>query len=405
MVSVLRVAALLAILVPLGTASAREYQTQDSCDGFPKVFLKTRPGLCVGLVASHLGFARGVAAIGHDVFVLDMCGWRKGQGRLLRLKQDGHAPPEVLLSGLDEPSALVSGTDGALYMGVAGRIVRVDLSGTKPEMRDVVTGLPETGRHPLTALAFAPDGQLYINIGSATDHCETPDGDAPDVQKACPETAQNPPRASIMSVRPGPNPVVWKDTKLVATGLRNSMGLAVLPNGTLVAAANARDAINKADPALSDTALPHDTYDVIRPGANYGWPYCFEDNQPSPEYPHYACAGMEKPAFLLPAHAAPLGLLAYQGDALSDLQGQLVLPYHGYRKTGHRIMTLKISAGGEPVGVPQPLVWGWEGRTPLSPAGAPVSVAEMADGSLLVSEDHNGTLLRIAKSDAHGETH
>ncbi|KXV32519.1 glucose dehydrogenase [Gluconobacter thailandicus] len=405
MLSVLRIAALLAVLAPLGAASARDYQTQDSCDGFPKVFLKTRPGLCVGLVASHLGFARGVATIGHDVFVLDMGGWRKGQGRLLRLQQDGHAPVEVLLSGFDKPSALVAGADGALYMGVAGRIVRVDLSGAKPEMRDVVTGLPETGRHPLTALAFASDGQLYINIGSATDHCETPDDDAPDAQKACSETAQNPPRASIVSVRPGPGAVAWKDAKLVATGLRNSMGLAVLPNGTLVAAVNARDAINKADPNLSDTALPHDTYDVIRPGADYGWPYCFDNNLPSPEYPHHACADMEKPALLLPAHAAPLGLLAYQGDALPDLQGQLVVPYHGYRKTGHRIMTLKISAGGEPVGVPEPLVWGWEGRTPLSPAGAPVSVVEMADGSLLVSEDHNSTLLRIAKSDVHGETH
>ena len=41
------------------------------------------PGSCVGLVAAHLGFVRGVAVRGHDVYVVDMGGWVPGKGRLL----------------------------------------------------------------------------------------------------------------------------------------------------------------------------------------------------------------------------------------------------------------------------------------------------------------------------------
>ena len=103
----------------------------------------------------------------------------------------------------------------------------------KPAIQDIVTGLPMTGRHPLSALAVAPDGALYVNVGSATDHCEKADGSAPDPQIPCPETARNPPRASIVRAVPGPAPVAWSSTKVVAVGLRNSLGLAVMPGGTL----------------------------------------------------------------------------------------------------------------------------------------------------------------------------
>ena len=375
-----------------GPAAADSYHTQGHCGGFPGVALSTSPAICVGLVAQHLGFARGVAVIGDTIYVLDMGGWRPRHGRLLRLGHGGHDAAETLLTGLDQPSALITAPDGTLYAGLLDRVVRIDLSTTPPKLRDIVTGLPGTGRHPLTALAAAPDGTLYVNVGSATDHCEAADGTPPDPDKPCPETSATPPRASILRIPPGPRPIAWEKAQVYATGLRNSPALAVLPGGALAAGVNARDFIDLSDPHLSDEKLPHDTFEVITPGATYGWPYCFDENLPSPEYKHHDCRVFHTPTLLLPPHAAPVGMLVYRGAALAGLSGRLILTLHGYRTAGHRLVSLPIP----PAGAPTELIWNWQENPGQNPQGAPTGLAEMEDGSLLVTEDHHGTLLRLA---------
>ncbi len=381
-----------------GAVAAQGYETNGTCSGFPATVLQTQPGACMGLVADHLGFVRGVAVLDDAVYVVDMGGWRPGHGRLLRLGHLGHDAPQVVLSGLDEPSGLTVTPDGALYLGVLGRVVRLNPRDPAPRLEDVVTGLPGTGRHPLTVMAVAPDGSLYVNVGSGTDHCEGPGGAAPDPKAPCPEASGTPPRGTLIHVVPHPGqPVTWAQAETVATGLRNSMGLVVTPGGVVIAAVNARDGINHADSALSDADLPHDTLDVIQPGAAYGWPYCYDNNLPSPEYKAYDCSHMQAPTLLLPPHAAPLGMLLYRGEALPGLAGRLVIPYHGYRVGGHRLVSLALDETGHPAGPPKDLVSGWSSSAGHNPMGAPVAVTEMPDGSILITEDRNGTLLRLAR--------
>ncbi|MGK9166129.1 PQQ-dependent sugar dehydrogenase [Inquilinus limosus] len=397
---------LLALILPcvgalasMPAEAAGTYRTSGDCDGFPKISLRSPPGLCVGLVAARLGFARGVAVIGNDIYIADMGSWEKGRGRLLRIPDGGHAAPQVLLTKLDRPNALVPTGDGRLLLGLAGRVVSVDPKAEQPAatLRDVVTGLPSDGRHPLSALALAPDGALFVNVGSATDHCERDDDSAPDPAKPCPETESTPPRGSVLRLAPDALPADAHKLVPFARGLRNSMALWVLPNGTPLALVNARDAIDQADPSLSDEALPHDFYAVLREGADYGWPYCYDEQRPSPEYPHFDCGKTQTPTLLLPPHAAPLGMLVYRGSTLPGLDGRLLMAYHGYRDTGHRIVMLTIDDKGMPQGKPQPLVWGWDSAKGVRPQGAPLGLAEMADGSVLITEDHNGTLLRLAR--------
>lgn len=380
--------------------AAGGYRTSGDCDGFPKVSLRAPDGLCVGLVAAGLRFARGVAVIGDDIYVADMGSWEKGRGRLLRLPEGGHGTPQVVLTKLDRPNGLVPTADGKLLLGLAGRIVSVDPKADPPAaaLRDVVTGLPNDGRHPLVTLALAPDGALFVNVGSATDHCERADDSAPDPAKPCPETEGTPPRGSVLRVAADAVPADARTLAPFARGLRNSMALAVLPNGTPLALVNARDAIDQADPSLSDEALPHDFYTVLRGNADYGWPYCYDDRKPSPEYPHFDCSRVEVPTLLLPPHAAPLGMLVYRGSALPGLEGRVLMTYHGYRDTGHRVVALAIDDRGLPQGKPQPLVSGWDAAKGIRPQGAPLGLAELADGSVLISEDHNGTLLRLARA-------
>ena len=55
---------------------------------------------------------------------------------------------------------------------------------------------------------------------------------------------------------------------------------------------------------------------LIEDGARYGWPYCYDDGKPSPEYPAAQCADFRAPLVLLPRHAAPLGMTYYSGALL-----------------------------------------------------------------------------------------
>ena len=396
---VLTIAALAAMA---GAAHAapreRDYATQGDCAGFPRVALSTLPGSCVGLVAARLGFLRGVTVVGDDVFVVDMGGWRDNHGRILRLRHGGRGQPEVLLSGLDKPNAIVPGPAGSLYAGVVGRIIRFDPDASAPAstVQDVLTGLPTDGRHPLVAFVVAADGSLFVNVGSKTDHCENTDGSKPEPGQACPETQGSPPRGTLLHVIPGAQAVDAQKLAPMASGLRNSMALALLPSGRLLAAANARDFINLADPGLADAELPHDPLILVEPGADYGWPYCFDDRRPSPEYPSYDCSRMHAPDYLLPAHAAPLGLLIYRGKSLAGQEGRLLIGFHGYRSNGHRLVSLGLTAEGKPAGELQQLVGDWGFVEGVHPQGSPVGLVEMADGSVLITEDHSGALLRLA---------
>jgi glucose/arabinose dehydrogenase len=374
------------------------YHPAGTCAGFPRLTLTTTPGTCIGLVADHLGFARGVVALGEDVYVADMGGWHQNRGRILRLPAGGRGKPQVVLSDLNLPNGLAPGPNGTLYVGLSGSIVRFDPKAADPaaSVREVVSNLPQSGRHPLAALVVAADGSLYVNVGSATDHCEKADGSAPDPAQACPETQEAPPRGSILHIVPGDQPVDARTVKPYAVGLRNSMALVLLPGGRLLAVNNARDFINRADPSLSDEELPHEPVDLLEAGADYGWPYCYDEQRTSPEYPGFACGGKRKPDLLLPAHAAPLGALLYRGGALPGLDGKVLIGFHGYRANGHRLVSLALGADGRPAGPPQDLVSGWDFEQGKQPQGAPVGLWELGDGSVLITEDHNGTLLRLA---------
>jgi glucose/arabinose dehydrogenase len=340
-----------------------------------------------------------VAVIDDDVFVVDMVAWESHKGRLLKLSHGGRHAPEGVLHDLFQPNAVVRGPGRTLYVGVTGQVLQVDPYAADPaaSARVIVDGLPATGRHPVPSLAVGGDGALFVNVGSFSDNCHPAGGRLPDPKAACPETQENPPRGSVLRFPPRATPWHANEQPPYARGLRNSMAMAVLANGKLAVAVNARDGINHADPALSDAALPHEPLVVLQPGGDYGWPYCYDQRVASPEYPGFDCASKLAPDLLLPAHAAPLGMLLYRGDKLPGLAGQLVIGYHGYRATGHRIVAVGLDKDQRPTGTPTELVTDWEQRDGVHPQGAPVGLAEMADGSVLVTDDHNGTLMRLSR--------
>ena len=390
---------LLAPLCAVAAPAAKTYATSGDCDGFPAVALTTAADLCVGLVAEGLGHARGVAAIDDDVFVIDMVAWESRKGRLLKLSKGGRHAPEVVLHDLWQPNAVVQGPGRTLYVGITGQVLQVDPYAADParSARVIVDGLPTTGRHPVPTLAVGADGSLFVNVGSFSDNCHPAGGRMPDPKAACPETQESPPRGAMLRFPARAAPWHAGEQPPHARGLRNSMAMAVLPNGKLAVAVNSRDGINHADPRLPDAELPHDLLIVLQPGGDYGWPYCYDQRVPAPEYPGFDCAAKLAPDMLLPAHAAPLGMILYKGTRLPGLDGKLIVGYHGYRTTGHRLVAVALDKDQRPTGTPSELVTDWEQRDGSHPQGSPVGLVEMADGSVLIAEDHSGTLLRLSR--------
>ncbi|MFD0206652.1 MULTISPECIES: PQQ-dependent sugar dehydrogenase [Saccharothrix] len=154
--------------------------------------------------------------------------------------------------------------------------------------RVVLDGIGTSNRHHGGRLAFGPDGNLWIGTGDAF----TP-STAPDRQSLNGKVLRIRPDGSI----PADNPF---GTAVYSTGHRNVQGIAFGPDGTAYAA---ELGLNR-----------WDELNVLRPGADYGWPAA-EGSEGT---------GGERPAFsLAPAEASPSGI-AYAGGAvwMAGLRGQ-----------------------------------------------------------------------------------
>ena len=391
-----------------------EYEASGTCGGFPKAPIATPPWLCAAIVAGPdqgLKFPRDVLEIGPGrVLISDMGGWRAGLGRILDVTIAPHSEPVVttLFANLDQPNALVRGPDGLIYVGETAQIWRFDLksvvAGLEPVKDIVIAGLPNTGRHPLKQFVFDKAGNIILNIGAPTDRCEQTPGNLASVGVLCPVMLGDKPQAALWKLEMAAGKV--KSVTTLAVGLRNSMALAVHPtSGMIVQGENSID--------LEPDNDPPEELNIIGPGWNYGWPFCTGDNRPLPQLAgrKFNCDGFEKPAVLVPGHAAPLGLVYYVGAMFPELAGKLIMGAHGYRANGHRIVAYDTAADGRPIrpsdtGLPKfpmAIVDDWALVKGVHPQGAPVALSLGADGRIWFAEDRNQTLMMLMKPGAVAE--
>lgn len=399
------------IALPVAGQAAPEasrYATQGRCAGYPRIALTAPKGWCVGLVADArdgLQMPRRLVEVSPGRFwITDMGNWEPRRGRLLELRVDGQPGDadrvRVLARGLDRPHGLARGPDGKVYVGEAGTVWRTPA--TAFARADLLKDLPADGAHPLKELAFGRKGHLYINMGSASDACRDEHQQQP---LPCPETAGPLPRAAVYETTlTGPD-LKPQTPKPFATGLRNSLGLAVTQD-----AAGKTERLWQAENSVdySDPNAPAEELNELERGAHHGWPYCVSDAQGrsvvAQGYEQRAqCARRlaHRPPFQAwPAHVAPLQLLAVPPAAAGQTEqpwsGRLLAVWHGYRAQGHRIVAWRLGADGRPSGARENIVSGWRVMPGIRPQGNPAGVAVDHRGWLWIVEDRNRTVLVVA---------
>jgi glucose/arabinose dehydrogenase len=268
---------------------------------------------------------------------------------------------------------------------------------------------------------FDANGDMLVNVGAPSDQCPGSASALPDTP--CDEVTGDRPKAAIWRYAYFGEGRWAKDPTVFATGLRNSLALVRHRSGSLWQAENSID--------VDDPTFPYDEINRLQAGGNYGWPYCVNDATQAPAWRgrtgvNCRAPTFSRPALLLPPHAAPLAMLYYDGSMFPELQGRLIVSFHGYRSTGGRIVAYDVDANGAPIRDRKPtfaaapsrafpagrlpflegpaatglaLTLGWEAIAGQRPKGAPAGMVVALDGALWVADDRNGTILRFGRSD------
>ncbi len=230
--------------------------------------------------------------------------------------------------------------------------------------------------HGLRVCRIGPDGKLYVTIGQPTN--------VP--TKAQQEVFARWGMGGIVRVdRDGAN------REIFASGIRNSVGMDFEPGTT-----NLWFTDNQVD-GMGDDIPPEELNKAPRPGLNFGFPWYGGGQVRTHEWAaETPPSDLVFPELELNAHAADLGMIFYRGTAFpKEWRGIFIAQHGSWNRSipiGARVMFVPFH-DGKP-GAAIPFAEGWnQGATPY--LGRPVALAELPDGSLIVSDDQEGALYRI----------
>ena len=339
--------------------------------------LRAIPGLRISVYAAGLEGPRMLAfSPAGDLYVSI-----PRAGKVLVLpdrNRDGAADSlTVFVDGLDLPHGLAFARSD-LVVAENSRLLRLpDRDGNlRADRVEVLSDdLPAGGGHWTRSVAIEPNGDFFVSAGSSCNAC----------------LEKDPRRAAILRI-----PRVGGQAEIYATGLRNSVGLAFHPTTQeLWASNNGRD-------MLGDDLPPEEINRIVK-GGDYGWPYCYGQRIPDPDFGNpERCRDTMLPEVEMQAHSAPLGIAFGHNLAFPDpYRNMLFVAFHGSWNrtvpTGYKLVGIPFAAG-RPIGSPQDIVSGWlQGRRAW---GRPVDPAVGPDGALYLSDDRAGIIYRITIENA-----
>lgn len=365
---------------------------------------KVADGFKIALFAEGLSGPRIIrTAPNGDIFVAET---RAGRVRVLRPSEDGSkvASSEIFADRLGHPFGVAfypSADPQWVYVASTERVMRfpyragdMKASGAAQTIAD----LPAGYGHSTRDVVFTKDDRrMLVSVGSAGNVGEAlgePAGGLSAWITAHPLGAAwggETDRAGVLAFDPD-----GKNQALFATGIRNCVGLAIQSaTGVPWCSTNERD-------GLGDDLVP-DYVTRVKEGGFYGWPWYYMGDNPDPRH-----AGdrpdlkgkITIPDVLLQPHSASLGLTFYDSNLFPpEYRGDAFAAEHGSwnrsKRTGYKVIRVRLK-DGVPTGEYEDFVTGFVVND-REVWGRPVGVTVARDGSLLVSEDGNGTIWRVSR--------
>jgi glucose/arabinose dehydrogenase len=363
-------------------------------------------GFSVEMVASGLKGPRVIrVAPNGDLFVAET---KSNTVRAYRIATGSGKPSssEVFASGLYQPYGIAFYPPGPnpqwVYIANSDSLVRVpykngDLKASAKPQR-VVERIPWV-HHYTRDVVVSPDGsRIFYSVGSgsniALDMFPMPlDQPFDEWKKTHPlgaawDTEER--RADVLTFDPD-----GKNEQIFATGLRNCAGMAIQPaTGRLWCVVNERD-------ELGDNT-PFEYATEVQEGAFYGWPWYYIGSHEDPRKKGQRRdlnGRVTMPSVLIQAHSAPLQIVFYDADSFpAEYRGGAFVTLHGSwnrgQRTGYKVVRLPFN-NGKPTGEYEDFMTGFV-ISEKQVWGRPVGLAVAKDGSLLVTEDGNGTIWRVS---------
>ncbi|KAA2237729.1 PQQ-dependent sugar dehydrogenase [Salinarimonas soli] len=182
--------------------------------------------------------------------------------------------------------------------------------------------------------------------------------------------------------------------EVFATGIRNSVGIEFNPGDKSLWFTD-----NQVD-GMGDDIPPGELNRATQLGQNFGFPWYGGGTTRTTEYKDdQVPTGVVNPQVEMEAHAADLGLMIYTGNQFPQpYRGGIFSAQHGSwnrtKPVGARIMFTPLKPDGT-ADKAQVFAEGWLTENGEY-IGRPVDVAQLPDGSLLVSDDAAGAIYRIS---------
>ncbi|HWC95499.1 MAG TPA: PQQ-dependent sugar dehydrogenase [Candidatus Sulfopaludibacter sp.] len=288
---------------------------------------------------------------------------------------------KVLLSGLDRPYGLALWHE-YLYVGEPESLKRYKYDSkalTVGAGEEVVSMAGYSKGHVTRTILFDERaGKMYLTIGSSADLVT---GD--------PEK-----RAAVHRYNPD-----GTGDEIVATGLRNTVGLRFYPGSTQLWA-TVEERTEAADVRVADF------FTSLKPGGFYGWPYAYVGPHADPRIPEKdrrpdLVAKAIAPDVPLEPHCAVLDFVFYTGTQFpAEYRNGAFLANHGSTQRDPRVgysVSFVPFRNGKPAGPVRDFATGWM----LAPDkkevwGRPVGLLQLRDGSLLLSDDGGKVIWRMS---------